>query len=187
MDTLISQDEIISAIKDGSEIMHKYLYDTFRKKGLAYIILMNKDVAALDIYMDSMVDLFKLIKRGKTFNKSIEAYLMGIIRNKVLKVLSDKNWNIISFAKPIDTMEIEEVLDENLEKKLMEIVRDIVEKLEPKCKKCLLLRHYENMRIDEIALIMGLAYNTVKGDLPGCRRKLRALVLADPRVIELLS
>jgi RNA polymerase sigma factor (sigma-70 family) len=187
MDILYTQDEIISAIQSGSEEMHYYLYNLFYRKGTAFILLINKRLDAVDIYQDSMTELFRVIKNGKNFQKTIEAYLMGIIRNKSLKVLAENDWKVVTQAIAIHHLEIEDSSQEDLKSELMDIVNQTVEKMDLKCKNCLLLKYYSNVNIEDIAQSLGLAYNTVKGDLFACRKKLRTLVLSDPRVKEIIK
>ncbi len=181
MDSRYTHDEIISAIQGGSHEMHRYVYESNKKKALALVKKMNPTLSEMDVYQDSMVELFRVIKEGKKIHTSIHAFLMGTVRNMVLNELNDERKKIIRLAISFEFLEMEDHIDESKYNEMEEIVLDVFNKMDDKCKTCLRLKYFDNKSNTLIAEELNLACNTIKDRLCKCKIKLRKYVKADPR------
>lgn len=188
MNKELTQDEIISGIKSGSMEVHKYVYELYRDKAIAKIGKMNASLSSLDIYQESMLALFKKVKSSaEVFDVPLQQYFMGIVHNQVLLVLNSKHFQSSLATISIDVCEIAYGDDDLNINELKDIVEDIVVNMDDKCKTCILLKYYEKKSYSYIAKKLNLSMNTIKSDMYQCRKKLRKLVEADPRVKDLIK
>lgn len=139
---------------------------------LAYSYVRSRE-DALDVVQESIVRAFSSLKTLKdtTYLKSwfyrivINTSLDFLRRNKKYTYLDEEQWEVISTG-PGDTYE-----DVDLHKAL--------DKLSPKNRTIIILRFFEDMKLSEIARILGENENTVKTNLYSTLKKLRLELTED--------
>ncbi|MGM7681337.1 sigma-70 family RNA polymerase sigma factor [Cytobacillus sp. Hm23] len=143
------EDRFLYLINNNQEKMYK----------IAYSYVKNKD-DALDIVQETVYKAY--ISYDKVKKEQYEnTWLTRILINVSIDFIK-KNKRVVS----IDTNFIENLSDER--KDLVHeqiVVREALEKLNEKQKTVIILRYFEDMKLEEIAKILNLPVSTIKSTL----------------------
>ena len=134
--------------------------------------LMKNDEDALDVTQETFIQAYKGITSLQDIDK-VYAWLSGITYNLSMKLFDNKK------KQPTLLNEESEILLDNIEssdadtspeeaaqsKALSEIVKDMIEELPDLQKAAILAFYYDNMKIDDIAVMFDCSANTIKSRL----------------------
>ena len=155
-----------------------YIYDTYSARIYAYCLRMsgNEDDAN-DIFQDAFYNFFE---SGKKINhvENIPGFLITIARNVWL---NNKRAQKMKFSTPeFDLFES----DRGYEKKeLLDLIRESIEKLDPRYKEIFILRQYQGLTYQEISEITGMSPSLAKNKF--WRAKERIKKILSPYLIDI--
>lgn len=133
---------------------------------LAYSYVKNKE-SALDIIQDSIMKALRSID-------SLEQ--TGYLKTWFYRILINTSIDFIHKNKRMTVVE-DEVLDFHLPSHEMDVpdidLYEAIDHLAPKQKTLIILRFFEDMKIEDIAKTLGVNQNTIKTRLYAALRKLR--------------
>ncbi len=136
------------------------LFESFINENLdsvyrfAYSYTKNKEDAE-DVINESVVKAIRALDGLKNID-SIKSWFYRIVANTALSVLKEKSKIVYMDKEELEPIQISE--DDYSKLNFMELV----EKVPVKFKEIIILRYFENMKISEIAEVLGLNENTVK-------------------------
>jgi len=127
--------------------------------------------AARDVTQDVFVALLRQPARFDPQRGSMRSFLLGIARNQCLKRLrSDRRWDELDeerfVADPIALFDSE----------TRDIVGAAVRSLPPLQREALILAHYEELPLEDIADLAGATVGTIKSRLHRARGNLRVML-----------
>ncbi len=178
-----TDDAIIALLKsskpgDRSKAL-EYLYEK-NYPGIARFILSNSgnEADAKDIFQDGLIVFYEKVLHPKFVKTStLKNFLFGICRNLWLKRLRKA-----SSKREESTDEIKESLlvEDTSELELMreqdELVANLLQQLDEKCRKVLILFYFERKSMRDIADLLGMANDRVaKNKKSRCMDKLREI------------
>lgn len=136
---------------------------------LAYSYVRNKE-DSLDIVQETIYKAFKNYKPDKVTN--IRAWLYGILANTAIDTIRKNKKYIL--CENGDISEKEKYFDnyENID------LHNLLNEMEPKYKEIIVMRYFQDLKIDEIAEILDLNLNTVKSRLYKWLKKLKMEITA---------
>lgn len=139
----------------------------------AYLISGSRDDAS-DLVQDALVKTFGRLRNGFTI-ASAEAYVRRAILNTYLDSgRRTSRWRRIAHLNAAP--ELEEPRDEQTEARL-DVMREL-DRLAPRERACVVLRYYEDLKVDDIAEWLGISSGAVKRYLSDALGKL-AVTLTD--------
>lgn len=159
-DTTIKKlDEIQPFEKSFEQVYSEY----FKSMYLFARSLAKSDEIAKDVVADVFFNLWKS-QSDFTKIKDLKSYLFRAVRNQVIKTLSQNAAKLNSseseeHLKQIEKVNPEEVL---LEKELILLIEQTVQKLPDQCRLIFDLAKNKQMSYSEIALELGVSQSTVK-------------------------
>ncbi|MER2088262.1 RNA polymerase sigma factor [Sporosarcina sp. JAI121] len=142
---------------------------------LAYSYVRNKE-NALDIVQDAILKALKSINRLEEFTY-MKTWFYRIIVNTAIDFIR-KNQRITVMDDEILNIHLPSLEDDMIDMDL----QDAIDQLPPKYKSVIILRFFEDLKIDEIAEITGENVNTVKTRLYAALKKLRIEIGEDFRL-----
>jgi RNA polymerase sigma-70 factor (ECF subfamily) len=166
--------DLITAAREGSEAAFLKLFDEHRLPLFRFAYRMTGSVAdAEDVVQECFLEL---LRPGCSYDPAVTAirtYLFGVARNQSLKRLGK---GLMAHqgerASPPDASPESQVLRMELEQVVAHAVLDLPEGL----REVLILAHYEQMAIAEIARVMEIESTTVKSRLQRARTQLREML-----------
>lgn len=123
---------------------------------LAYSYVRNKE-DSLDIVQEAIYKAFKNYNPNKVTN--IRAWLYGILVNTAIDTIRKNKKYILYENKDMSEKEIYFDNYENID------LYDVLNGLEPKYREIIVMRYFQDLKINEIAEILDLNLNTVKSRL----------------------
>ena len=164
------------AAREGSEAAFRKLIDEHRLPLFRFAYRMTRSVEdAEDIVQECFLEL---LRPGCSYNPAlthIRTYLFGVVRNQSLKRLGKRGFACSGDrAAPPDASPENQVLRIELEEVVARAVTDLPNEL----REVLILAHYEQMAIAEIAQVMAIETTTVKSRLQRARAQLRETLAA---------
>lgn len=200
--------EILKAIRSKSEekinkvLEVLYMDAIFRNQAIVVINDMlfhpykNDKSIQLELFGKGLMKFVKKIMEGSFKEDSaIRTYIIGICKN----LAKDQNKKLQSkhnkYTVKVGETERQTIAElTNPESQYIEqesgiwaVVRRVIEQLDEKCKKYLILKHYKGKKNAEIAIEMKVAKNTVVNSYkPSCHQKLRQLLQNDKEGIEII-
>lgn len=139
----------------------------------AYLISGSRDDAS-DLVQDALVKTFGRLRNGFSIS-SAEAYVRRAILNTYLDSgRRTSRWRRIAHLNAAP--ELDEPRDAETESRL-DVNRELM-KLTPRERACVVLRYYEDLKVDDIAEWLGISPGAVKRYLSDALRKL-AVTLTD--------
>ena len=200
MKTTYTDEEIIRGIKSSpseQEKMMKYLYfDTeYRRMGFSKInTYIDSSEDAESIFVDSLMALRKNVVFNKFKGESnLRTYFVKICYYQAIDCLKKKKKRTKQDNEYIAEMKYLEV-DKVDEDAFMlndtatyenQLKQRVYEKLSEKCRAVLRQMYWEGLKIKEIAIESSINESSVKNKLSNCRKKLRSLIEADPKLWKL--
>lgn len=142
---------------------------------LAYSYVRNKETA-LDIVQESILKALNSIDRLEEINY-LKTWFYRIIINTSIDFIR-KNQRVTVMEDDVLSIHLPQLEDEMTDIDLQEAINQ----LSPKYKTLIILRFFEDLKIDEIAEITGQNINTVKTRLYSALKKLRIEVGEDFRL-----
>src|SRR5258706_11611618 len=163
--------DLVTAAREGSEGAFLQLFDEHRLPLFRFAYRMTGSVAdAEDVVQECFLEL---LRPGCSYDPAItpiRTYLFGVVRNQSLKRLGKGAMPCQGErAGPPDASPESQVLRMELE----EVVASAVMELPDRLREVLVLVHYEQMAIAEIARVIGIESTTVKSRLQQARAQLR--------------
>lgn len=140
----------------------------------AYLISGSRDDAS-DLVQDALVKTFGRLRNGFTI-ASAEAYVRRVILNTYLDSgRRTSRWRRIAHLNAAP--ELEEPRDEQTEARL-DVMREL-DRLAPRERACVVLRYYEDLKVDDIAEWLGISSGAVKRYLSDALGKLAVTLTED--------
>ncbi len=177
----LSDQQVISAIRNGNDAALKYLYERNLRMIKKYITQNSgTEPDAAEILQDALIIFWEKVRSCEfTLNSKISTFLFSVARNKWLKELGRKKRFSMIDETQMNSPDDDNQEDRIIEQELVDIVKLHMEQLSPLCKKILLLYYYEEKSMDEISKFLGLANeNVAKSKKYQCKKQLEQLVKA---------
>lgn len=131
----------------------------------------NKAVAR-DIVQDAFVTLWE--KRSRLDpNRSIQAYLYRIVRNKSLNYIRDHSDETVGLLDNISIRATDETDGQDEAKQLTDLLKTWIKELPKRQREAFELSRFEGLDHDEIADVMDVSSNTVNNHIVAALDKLR--------------
>jgi len=168
--------DLITAAREGSEAALLKLIYEHRLPLFRFAYRMTRSVEdAEDIVQECFLEL---LRPGCSYDSAltnIRTYLFGVVRNQSLKRLGKRTIACpVERAASPDASPESQVLRVELEEVVARAVTDLPEGL----REVLILTHYEQMSIAQIAQVMEIEATTVKSRLQRARAQLREMLAA---------
>lgn len=157
------------------------IYDLYFDKALrtAKAILKSESLAA-DAVQETFIRIYKNSNQYDR-SKSFKAWFNTILINECRRIL-EKEKKVTYLNEWQQEKKVEDIWHNGTQKELEDniivsnmVIGSMLEQLEDKIRIPLILKYLQDMKIDEIAKVMGLNGNTVKSRLSSGRNKLRQL------------
>ena len=168
--------DLVTAAREGSEAAFLKLFDEHRLPLFRFAYRMTGSVAdAEDIVQECFLEL---LRPGSAYDPAVtpvRTYLFGVVRNQSLKRLG---------KRAADRRGRDEASSEGspesrtLRIELAEVVARAVVNLPEGLREVLVLAHYEQLAIAEIAQVLQIESTTVKSRLQRARAQLRETLAA---------
>jgi len=177
----LSDQQVINAIRDGSDSALKHLYERNLRMIRKYIMENSgTESEASEILQDALVIFWEKVRSGDfVLQSKISTYLFSVVKNKWLQELGRKKRFTVIDEEQINTSDGPDQQDRIEEQELIDIVKFHMDQLSPLCKKILLLYYYEDRSMAEISKMLNLANeNVAKSKKYQCKKELEQLVKA---------
>ena len=182
---LLSQSELVYAIKSNESDVLKHFYTTNYKK-IEVLILKNSGSVehAKDIYQDAFITVWTHVKNDKFTPKNdtaLQGYLYTIAKNKwtdVLRSKSFKNSKSLDYEALTFVKDEEQNKNEDLENNKLKIAMLAFKNLGQPCKQLLSTFYFDKKSLKDIASELQIEETTARNKKYRCMEKLRAMVLA---------
>ena len=131
----------------------------------------NKAVAR-DVVQDAFIALWE--KRDQLEpDRSIQAYLYRIVRNKSLNYIRDHSNETVGLLEDIPLKKTDEVKHQDEKEQLVSLINKWIKKLPKRQREAFELSRFEGLDHDEIAEVMDVSSNTVNNHIVAALNKLR--------------
>ena len=158
-------------MQEITEILVEYIKENQNKLYRIAFSYTKEEESALDIVQESIEKALKNIHQLKT-TEYIKTWFYRIIINESLQYVK-KNKKLIIYS--IDDLEKNIYWEEDIQKDDIDIYK-CVQKLNDKLKTVIILRFFEDMKIEEIAKVTNTNVNTVKSRLYKALEELKKTV-----------
>jgi RNA polymerase sigma-70 factor (ECF subfamily) len=174
--------DILENIKKGDSHSFKHLFEHYYVM-LCYIA--NGYLNSKQLSEEIVDDVFyKIWENRETLNihTSLKAYLVKAVRHRSINYLEQNRSGYISDTPMEDGREnsffadAHTPLSDLIGKEQEEAITLAINSLPTGCRKIFLLRHFENLKYEEIALKLNISVNTVKSQMQTALQKLRQLL-----------
>jgi len=182
----IKDEQLVSSYINGKDNSLNILINRHRQRLMAFIISKVRDKAlAEDIFQETFFKVIKTLRKGKYYNEQGKflPWVMRISYNlsmdyfrkikKTKLVRSRDDFNIFDLIKDNTSVSIE---DEMIQKKILNNVKEIINKLPDEQKRVLKMRYYFNMSFNEIAQDCNISINTALGRMRYALINLRKII-----------
>ena len=179
--TIIHLDRaIIEGIRGGSQKFENILFERFRGiENIGEIGRENSD-DKFQIYIDTITDVIFQIRRDENLQiNNLKAYIKTILKYKYFNFLKQKIKARATLVH-LEDMPFFEVPDsllgEKVELELQEVVNQMMEKIDEKCRKIFKAKYYDGLKFQEIADNMDIASaGAARVANHGCLDKMRKI------------
>jgi RNA polymerase sigma-70 factor (ECF subfamily) len=166
-------------IREGDRDAFLALTRAYQQKvfALAYAFFRDKD-DALDLVQETFLRLFQKIDSYEE-GRSFEAWLLQVARNLCIdRYRKERSRRVLEAPLPVDDLPVaaagaEEAVHAS---DLRDILSRCVEKLSERQRQIFILRHYSQLKNEEIARSLGLSLGTVKSLHFKALQRLRVLM-----------
>jgi RNA polymerase sigma-70 factor (ECF subfamily) len=182
----IKDEQLVSSYINGKDNSLNILINRHRQRLMAFIISKVRDKAlAEDIFQETFFKVIKTLRKGTYYNEQGKflPWVMRISYNlsmdyfrkikKTKLVRSRDDFNIFDLIKDNTSVSIE---DEMIQKKILNNVKEIINKLPDEQKRVLKMRYYFNMSFNEIAQDCNISINTALGRMRYALINLRKII-----------
>lgn len=176
---MIYDEELCQQVQEGSEAALEALVHRHHQPLFAYLYrLMGNRSAAEDLTQEAFVRMMTRIGTYR-FPEPFRPWLYTIAHNLFKDhCKAAYNQTTIPTADPVpdafpEPIDLVGRMTERAE------VMSAIRALEPAQREVLLLRYYQDLKVEEIARVLGIPSGTVKSRLFGAMRKLRGLLTPD--------
>ena len=183
----ISHDLLLKRLSRGDEKAFDQIYHLYVGRLKAFLHKIKLTHALEDVVQDTFITLWK--KRADIdSSKSFDGYLFTIAKNHAIKALNDKiRVDLIERENGGDWIEEEDERSRTYKNKRLELLRDSIEKLPKRPKQILILKRYEGLTIEEIALRLGISKSTVENHINRAMAELKKEVSGKSLLITFLA
>ncbi len=188
-----SEQELMDGIKKDVSDVYEYLYRKLTPI-IYYEIKSNNGTTedAEDHFQETIVVVAANVKSGKYVPGNLEGYFKQVSKNLWLKKLRDgKKLKAVEFDETMHDIEDEysEEFVGNLVKfdKQIDLVSNLLDRMDESCKQVLSLFYIEKTRLAEIARQMNWKADYAKSKVYLCRVKLRETLEQDPEFMNLVT
>jgi len=143
-----------------------------------YFVQEEKD----DVFYWGLFKLLENIQKDKFQYKesgNLEAYLYTLILRRIYSKGRAKKLESLSSISETKYTSTTTVFDQEVLEKIQELFE---QKLGENCRKILLMRHRDGLKLNEIAESLGIAIGTVKNNSSMCLKKLKKLIDQEPKL-----
>ena len=158
-------------MQEVTDILVEYIKENQNKLYRIAFSYTKEEESALDIVQESIEKALKNIHQLKT-TEYIKTWFYRILINESLQYVK-KNKKLIMYS--IDDLEKDIYWEEDIQKDDIDIYK-CVQKLNDKLKTVIILRFFEDMKIEEIAKVTNTNVNTVKSRLYKALEELKKAV-----------
>ena len=158
-------------MQEITEILVEYIKENQNKLYRIAFSYTKEEESALDIVQESIEKALKNIHQLKT-TEYVKTWFYRILINESLQYVK-KNKKLIMYS--IDDLEKNIYWEEDIQKDDIDIYK-CVQKLNDKLKTVIILRFFEDMKIEEIAKVTNTNVNTVKSRLYKALEELKKTV-----------
>ncbi len=165
----MTDSQLIQQIKQGNTELYSELMRRYQRKILAFVYHMLKnshmELIAEDLCSETFYKAFRSLHSFREVDASFSTWLYTIARNTVLSELRKNRAGNVSLEEsgyiPVAPAEIvpEQAA---LRKERMNLVREAINNLPEKQRSALILREYDQMDYQEIAIILDQSVSSVK-------------------------
>ena len=194
MSNIIKDEQLVSSYINGKNHSLNILINRHRQRLLSFIISKVRDKAlAEDIFQETFLKVIKTLKKGKHYNEQGK-FLPWVMRiaynlsmdhfrksNKTRFVRSKEDFNIFDVLSDKEVS----VEDKIIKKKILDDVKNIINKLPNEQKMVLKMRYYFNMSFNEIAQDCDISINTALGRMRYALINLRKIIKKEGVVLSL--
>jgi RNA polymerase sigma factor (sigma-70 family) len=170
---------VLSAIREGKDGKALgALYKNLLPKIRAYVKANNgSDDEAFDVFQDAVVIFFKQVMTDKFDEKyKVSAFIYSVCRNLWINRAKKINKHV-DVDNSLNQIHSDDFVDEIYNREKRQIVKDLFEKLDVKCRELLTLSVYQNLSMEDIKNRLGFASeNAAKTSNYRCKKKLTQLI-----------
>jgi RNA polymerase sigma-70 factor (ECF subfamily) len=183
MGALPSDGEIVTRVLAGDRDAYQYLVQRHQESlfRVAYAMVLDEDVAA-DVVQDAFVRAFVSLARCRDRTR-FRVWLLATLRNRALDHLKEKrradlSLSIDSVARRAETAaSVEPAADERIA--LRSALAEALAGLSEPLRDAFVLRHLEELSVEETASVLGTSISAVKMRVHRAREQLQAALGAD--------
>jgi RNA polymerase sigma-70 factor, ECF subfamily len=166
----------VKAARKGSEEAFLRLFDEHHLPLFRFAWRMTGSAAdAEEIVQDCFLSLLQQECRYDAKRTPLRTYLFGAVRNQALKRLRNREDSCASSSEPVDERSPE---SEMRQRELAEAVARALGQLPETQREVLILAHYEQIALAEIASIVAIEVGAVKSRLQRARAAMKEMLAA---------
>lgn len=172
----MTDERLLALASRGDEAAFLTLYEHYRDTvfRFAYRLLGSTELAE-DVAHDCFLSLLRHPERFDPSRASLKTYLLAAVRNLAMKHFRGQHGSdaLEDLTDEPSVPERHGPLHQLLDAELSQAVRSAIENLPPLQREALLLFEYEELRLNEIAIVVGADVGTVKARLHRARQRLK--------------
>jgi len=180
-DFMLSDEKIISELKDGNTQPLEIIYEKHRKDFIRWVIFKFNIESELaeDAFSDAVIDLYQNIireKYSKKENTSLKSYLFEIGKFKILNILNKNKVAETHLKRIADNAEHSYFTEQSGLAELAQKVSGLLIMLDERCRKVLTLYYYQELSMEQIAAKMEFKNQDVaKNKKLKCLKRLQSI------------
>ena len=183
----MNDNEAVVALRNGSKIAFKHLFDRYYKRLVAYIVTHSHNIAqSEDIVQQTFINLWDN-RQKLNESQSPKGYLYAIAYNLYCDTLKTKKkqervMNVLWERALQDRIQE----DSEAQEKRIEKMRQVIDTLPPKCKEIIQMNKIQGIIYRDIADQMGISIKTVESQMRIAFTKIREAFEEDKPYLFLL-
>jgi RNA polymerase sigma-70 factor (ECF subfamily) len=168
-------DEALLDLAGRSEAAFMQLFERYREVifRVAYR-LTNSAAAAEDVTQECFLGLLTAPRRFDPAKGSLRTYLFGAVRNQSRKYHGLRDGDVD--LEETEASETPEVSQQFLQQEQSQVIRQAISTLPLQQREALILFQYEELPLEEIAVILGIEVGAVKSRLHRARARLTRIL-----------
>ena len=156
METYISEETLVPALRRGEAKAYEYLYRDVRQL-IVHLTVFNKGTAddGIDLLQEAMMVLFHNLQKPRfVLTCKVKTYLYSICRNKWFYYLKKNKVDLFDIAEFVDIPE--DPPDTDTWTKDQEL-KEAINNLDETCRKLLLYFYFGGLSLEEISLLLNFS------------------------------